>query len=93
MSDAPETERASGAATQPKRQRPKARGERVSLVIGPEVMETVRDAVFWTPGETIAGLLERAILTEVERMTGVRGEPFPHRTRPIRMGRPPRDRR
>lgn len=72
--------------------RPKTR-ERVSVVLFPDLMETVRDAVFWTPGETIAGLIERAITAEIQAMADARGEPFPKRTRSIRLGRPPRDRK
>ena len=81
------------AEQRPKPPRSRPRGERVSVIIEPEMMETVRDAVFWTPGETIAGVVERALIAEIKRMTKARGEPFPHRTKSIRMGRPPRDRR
>jgi hypothetical protein len=80
-------------APAPKPSKPKPRGERVTVIVEPEVMETVRDAVFWTPGETIAGLVERAIMAEIRTMETARGAAFPHRTKSIRMGRPPRDRK
>jgi hypothetical protein len=69
----------------------KGRGERVTVIAEPGMMEIVRDIVFWTPGETVASFVDRALQHEVERLVKERGSPFPPRTRSLRMGRPARD--
>lgn len=67
------------------------RGERITLITERGRMERVRDAVFWTPGETISSVVDRALEAEVARMERERGAPFPTRTASLRAGRPARD--
>jgi hypothetical protein len=55
----------------------------------PELLDRVRNAAFWTPGETLAAIGFRGIMQEVERMEKKNGGPFPPRTKPVRIGRPP----
>jgi hypothetical protein len=61
---------------------------RLTLVMQPDLLERVRNAAFWTPGETLAAIGYRGVMAEVLRMEEANGGPFPQRTRPNRTGRP-----
>jgi hypothetical protein len=61
---------------------------RLTLVMRPELLERVRNAAFWTPGETLAGIGYRGVMAEIEKMEKANGGPFPQRTKPNRIGRP-----
>ena len=53
-----------------------------------EVIERVRNAVYWTPGMTLAGLTEDALSAYVDALEAERGEPFPQRQGQLKLGRP-----
>ena len=66
---------------------------RATFQLPQELLERARDAVVAlasTEQLTLAELVERAIDHEIEHLqnTHNRGEPFPHRRRPLRPGRP-----
>jgi hypothetical protein len=61
---------------------------RLTLVMQPDLLERVRNAAFWTPGETLAAIGHRGVMAEVEKMEKRNGGQFPQRTRPNRTGRP-----
>jgi len=61
---------------------------RLTLVVSIDLMERVKNAVFWTPGETMAGIGQRAIEAELRRIERANGGPFPPRTHPVKRGRP-----
>jgi hypothetical protein len=63
---------------------------RLTLVMQPELLDRIRNAAFWSPGETLAAIGYRGIMQEVERMEKKNGGPFPPRTKPNRTGRPPK---
>ncbi len=63
---------------------------RLTVHLPAELIERIKNAVFWTPGLTLAELAERAFRQEVERLEKERGAPFPPRTRELRGGRPVR---
>ncbi len=44
--------------------------------------------MFWTPGATMAALIERALTIHLDRLEKKRGEPFPTRSRALKTGRP-----
>jgi hypothetical protein len=62
---------------------------RITLVITEDLMERVRNAAFWTPGETLSGIGMRAVELEVERLEKLNGGRFASRTQAVRRGRPP----
>jgi hypothetical protein len=63
---------------------PKAtRKERVTFQLPVELIERARDVVYWTPGATMAGLMEAALEAELGRR-----EQVPSRAGAIRTGRP-----
>lgn len=62
--------------------------ERLTVHVTAELSNRVKDAVYWTPGLTLARLAERALSAEMERLEAERGEPFPARAEELRGGRP-----
>ncbi len=62
--------------------------ERLTAKLPVEVIERVRNAVYWTPGLTLAGLTESALSAYVDALEAERGEPFPQRQGQIKLGRP-----
>lgn len=61
---------------------------RLTVHVPPDVSERAKDAVYWTPGLTLADLAETALRRELDRIEEERGEPFPKRTSELRGGRP-----
>jgi hypothetical protein len=62
--------------------------ERLPLYLPVELIDRVKNAVYWTPGLTLAGLGEEALRVMVERLEADRGNPFPPRQEELRGGRP-----
>ena len=61
---------------------------RLTADIDAEILEAARAAVYWTPGLTLAALVEDALAAEVHRRVKRRGEPFPEREGELTTGRP-----
>ena len=67
----------------------KAKKERVTFQLPVDLIEKARDAVYFTPGATMARLMEDALVAELARATKKRGKPFPSRAgKALRTGRP-----
>lgn len=62
--------------------------QRMTALLPADLIEKARDACYWTPGLTIAALVEDALRAEIRKREAKRGEPFPSRSGPIRTGRP-----
>jgi hypothetical protein len=62
--------------------------ERLTVHVPVELIDRVKNIVYWTPGLTLARLAEEALTKEVEKREQERGEPFPHRAEELRGGRP-----
>lgn len=78
----PKTEKPKGFQTRAK--------ERLSVTLPVELLERLRNAVYWTPDLTIAGLIEQAVADSVDRLEQRHGEPFPPRIESLKRGRPRR---
>jgi len=63
--------------------------ERITVLISAAIIRRARDACYWTPGQTMAGLVAVALDAEVTRMEKKRKAPFPPRKGKLRTGRPP----
>lgn len=80
------------AGTTPAREETPARTkapakDRYTLHLPVELMERAKNAAYWTPGLTLAGLAEAGIRTELERVEKKHG-PFKARERELVGGRP-----
>jgi post-segregation antitoxin (ccd killing protein) len=64
--------------------------QNLTVQIDGELIERARDAVFHTPGLTLAGLVQSALAEALKRLENKRGEPYPKRPAAIRVGRPVR---
>ena len=62
--------------------------ERLTVHVPVELIDRVKNIVYWTPGLTLARLAEEALTKEVEKREQERGEPFPHRAEELKGGRP-----
>ena len=62
--------------------------ERFTSKLPVEVIERARNAVYWTPGMTLAGLTELALTAYLDALEEERGEVFPQRQGELKLGRP-----
>ena len=62
--------------------------ERLTVHLPVELIDRVKNIVYWTPGLTLARLAAEALTKEVEKREKERGEPFPHRAEELKGGRP-----
>jgi len=61
--------------------------QRFTVHISTDLVERMRNAVFWSPGLTLSDLIEGAMTRTLDQMEKKRGEAFPKRKGGIR-GRP-----
>lgn len=69
-------------------QETKERKERLTVHLPLSLINRVKNAVFYTPGLTLAELAEQALVRVVDELEAKRGEPFPQRTKDLQGGRP-----
>ena len=62
--------------------------ERLTVHLPLDLIERVKNVVFWTPGLTLAELAEIALAETVKRLEKDRGAAYPPRTSPLKGGRP-----
>lgn len=62
--------------------------KRLTTHLPVDLQDRLRDAVYWTPGATLSGLVEEAIREKLDRMEDEREEPFPSREEELKPGRP-----
>ncbi len=61
---------------------------RLTVNLPSHLVEQMRDAVYWTPGLTLAWMIARAVRTSLTELETVHQGPFPKRLKPLRAGRP-----
>ncbi len=71
-----------------KRPTPKIPKERLTVHLPVDLIDRIKNAVYWTPGLTLAGLAEEALAAAVDKLERARGEPFPPRQAELKGGRP-----
>lgn len=64
-----------------------ARRQRITFQFPADLIERLRNAAFWSPGASMAGLAEQALAETLQRLEKQRGKPFPPRRHPLRPGR------
>ncbi len=73
---------------QKSQQRTKASKQRITVQISVDVIERLKNAVYWTPGLTLASLAEEAFSKAVDELENEREAPFPKRKEELKTGRP-----
>jgi hypothetical protein len=67
---------------------PALRPVSVSVGLRPDLLERARNAVYWTPGLTLAGVANLGLSLALEQLERVNdGKPFPPRTGSVPVGR------
>ena len=66
----------------------KVEKQRLTVHIPVDLIDRVKNTVYWTPGLTLARLAEIAFEHAVDEMEKERGEPFPEREQELKGGRP-----
>ena len=74
-----------GEEPQPYKKQPK---QRITVQISVDVIERIKNAVYWTPGLTLAALAEEAFSKAVDRLEEEKESPFPGRKEELKTGRP-----
>ena len=64
--------------------------ERLTVNLEPELIERARNAVYWTPGLTLAGLTREALVKALGRLEKANGGAFKERNGQLKAGRPVR---
>jgi hypothetical protein len=68
------------------RQQP--RTVRLTVSLPSDLVDRLRNAVYWTPSLTLAWLITQSLRTSLREMESLRQGPFPKRTKALRAGRP-----
>jgi hypothetical protein len=61
---------------------------RLTVSLPGDLVDRLRDAVYWSPGLTLAWLIAQSLRTSLTEMESLRQSPFPKRTSALRAGRP-----
>ncbi len=83
--------RRGGTVTGPTLVREKSDGPRMvrlTVNLPSHLVEQMRDAVYWTPGLTLAWMIARAVRASLADLEAIHQGPFPRRLKPLRAGRP-----
>lgn len=72
----------------PKTRQKSSKKQRITVQISEDVIERIKNAVYWTPGLTLASLAEEAFAKVVDALEKERGTPFPKRKEELKTGRP-----
>jgi len=70
------------------RQQQRQRLVRLTVSLPGDLVDRLRDAVYWSPSMTLAWLIARSLRTSLTEMESSRQGPFPKRTNALRAGRP-----
>ena len=62
--------------------------QRLTIQLPGNLLDRAKNAVYWTPGLTLASLAEEGLKHVVERIEKERGSSFPHRKEELKGGRP-----
>jgi hypothetical protein len=68
-----------------RRQQPRVR---LTVSLPSELVDRLRDAVYWSPSLTLAWLIAQSLRISLTEMESFRQGPFPKRTNALRAGRP-----
>jgi len=61
--------------------------ERITFFLSSNLIDKLRNTAFWSPGITMAEIVEQSVTTGLDRIEKQRGEPFPPRQRQLLPGR------
>lgn len=62
--------------------------QRITLHLSSDLIERIKNTVFWQPGLTLAAFCEVALLEAIDKIEIERGSPYPQRKSHLKIGRP-----
>ena len=62
--------------------------QRMTVSLPTDLLERMRDAAYWTPGTTMAGLISSALEDLLKHLESQNGHPFSPRLQDLKPGRP-----
>lgn len=65
-----------------------ARMIRMTVNLPADLVDHLRNAVYWNPGLTLAWFMAQAVRSSLTELEATHRGPFPKRARPLRVGRP-----
>lgn len=68
--------------------REQPRKSRLTVSLPSDLVDRIRDAVYWSPSLTLAWLIAQSLRIALTEMESLRQGPFPKRTKRLRAGRP-----
>ena len=81
--------RSAPAATEtPQEKRARVIKERLTVHLPVPLIDRVKNAVYWTPGLTLASLAEKSLENTVDNIEKKNGKAFPQRKADLKGGRP-----
>ena len=84
-----ESHRVTSPSSNPsKAERQQPRTVRLTVSLPSDLVDRLRDAVYWSPSLTLAWLIAQSLRTSLREMESFRQGPFPKRTNALRAGRP-----
>lgn len=78
----------SDSAKSGNRKIPKPRMVRLTVSLPGDLVDRVRNAVYWSPSLKLAWLIAQSLRTSLTEMESLRQGPFPKRKNALRAGRP-----
>ena len=66
---------------------------RVTVTIPSSLLDRTKNAVYWSKGQTLAGMIVDSLERNLGRLLRQRGREFPARRGQLRAGRPPKDKK
>jgi len=77
-----------GESSLPQQKQKPPRKQRITVQISVDIIERLKNAVYWTPGLTLASLAEEAFSKAVDQLEEEKKAPFPKRKEELKTGRP-----
>jgi hypothetical protein len=77
-----------GEGSAPQQKPKSSKKQRITVQISVDVIERLKNAVYWTPGLTLASLAEDAFSKAVDQLEEEKEAPFPKRKEELKTGRP-----
>lgn len=65
--------------------------KQLAVILSSDLVERAKNIVYWTPGVTLAGLVEEGLIKTVERWERANGGPYEARPADLQRGRPALD--
>lgn len=65
-----------------------AEKQRLTFLLNVDLIERLRNAVYWTTGLTLAAFVAESLTRSLDRLEAGRGAPFPKRRGELQTGRP-----